>query len=349
MGASLAESESERVAVYLTNSLTGWEPPTGPKQHLIFPEMEAERDAAEKVKQHAKILVVIGNPPYNGFAGVDMDEEHAMTDAYRTVKRAPAPQGQGLKDLYVRFFRIAERKIVEGTGSGIVCLISNYSWLDGLSHTGMRERFLDVFDSISIDSLNGDKFRTGKLTPDGKPDPSVFSTEQNTEGIGVGTAISLLLRRPAHSSANKVSYRDFWGKAKREELLQSLAMPERFPYASLEPSASMGFPFMPREIQAGYTEWPSLPDLFPLYSPGVKTSRDAFIQDIDERTLENRLNAYFDPEISDEQMLRLAPDVMASTKRFDAVQTRRYLQSRGRALGKIVRYEYRPFDTVNMY
>ncbi len=32
--------------------------------------MEEERDKAEAVKQHAPILVILGNPPYNGFAGV---------------------------------------------------------------------------------------------------------------------------------------------------------------------------------------------------------------------------------------------------------------------------------------
>ena len=40
----------------------------------------------------------------------------------------------------------------------------------------MRERYLEAFDTIRIDSLNGDKYKTGKITPDGKPDPSIFST-----------------------------------------------------------------------------------------------------------------------------------------------------------------------------
>ena len=87
---------------------------------------------------------------------------------------------------------MAERRITEGAeGRGVVCFISNYSWLDGLSFTGMRERFLEVFDRIWIDCLNGDKYKTGKLTPEGQPDPSVFSTEKNREGIQVGTAIAL--------------------------------------------------------------------------------------------------------------------------------------------------------------
>jgi N-6 DNA Methylase len=66
----MPDGSYERVAVYLTNSLTGWEPPTGPKQHLLFAQMEAERDAASRVKTQAPILVILGNPPYDGFAGV---------------------------------------------------------------------------------------------------------------------------------------------------------------------------------------------------------------------------------------------------------------------------------------
>ena len=119
---------------------------------------------------------------------------------------------------------MAERRIVEmQTGKGIVCFISNYSWLDGLSFTGMRERYLEVFDHIWIDCLNGDKYKTGKLTPDGKPDPSVFSTEYNREGIQVGTAIALLTRRKAkdeHVRA-EVFFRDWWGRTKLRDLVSA--------------------------------------------------------------------------------------------------------------------------------
>ena len=187
--------EQERVGVYLTNALTGWEPPKEPKQALLFPELEEERDASEQVKQSKPILVVLGNPPYDGFAGMAIGEERDLSNAYRTTKKAPKPQGQGLNELYIRFFRMAERRIVEQTGKGVVCFISNYSYLDGLSFTGMRERYLDVFDDIWIDCLNGDKFATGKVTPTGEPDPSIFSTDWNREGIQVGTAIGLFVKR----------------------------------------------------------------------------------------------------------------------------------------------------------
>jgi len=122
LGAPLDEKIGERAAVYLTNALTGWSPTRDPKQ-LVLQELQAEREAANKVKQEQRILVILGNPPYDGFAGLAMAEEHDLGDAYREVHTpgCPAPQGQGLNDLYVRFYRMAERQIVEKTGEGIVC------------------------------------------------------------------------------------------------------------------------------------------------------------------------------------------------------------------------------------
>lgn len=139
------DSEHRRVGVYLTNALTGWGAEDDDEElALPMPELEEEHDAAGHVKRDERVLVVLGNPPYNGFAGMGMEEERNLVEPYRKTERAPAPQGQGLNDLYVRFYRMAERRITEMTGRGVVCFISNYSWLDGLSFTGMRERFIDA-------------------------------------------------------------------------------------------------------------------------------------------------------------------------------------------------------------
>ena len=50
------------------------------------------------------------------------------------------------------------------------------------------------------------------MTPEGLPDPSVFSTQYNREGIQVGTAIALMVRRETHVAAGNVDYREFWGR-----------------------------------------------------------------------------------------------------------------------------------------
>ncbi|MFL6465293.1 MAG: N-6 DNA methylase, partial [Bryobacteraceae bacterium] len=75
-------AKDERAGIYLTNALTGWEPLSKPKTFL-FPEFKEESDAADHVKRDAQILVILGNPPYNGFAGIAIGEERRLTTAYR--------------------------------------------------------------------------------------------------------------------------------------------------------------------------------------------------------------------------------------------------------------------------
>ena len=343
LGASL--KDPERASVYLTNALTGWEPAAS--KPLPFPELEEERKKAEQLKQEAPILVILGNPPYNSFAGITIGEERDLSEAYRTSKNVRKPDGKGLNDLYVRFFRMAERRIVDKTGRGIVCFISNYSWLDGLSFTGMRERYLDAFDVIRIDCLNGDKYKTGKTTPGGKPDPSIFSTEQNREGIQVGTAIASLVRKTDHTPASTIRFRHLWGTGKRQDLLAS-AETEPDIYDSVAPPLELGLPFIPTAATAGYALWPRIPDVLPSSFPGIQTARDEFLVGIDREGLESRLHDYFDPKISDEDMREKYPSVMAEIGGFDSVGTREKLRKRGMA-DSIIRYAYRPLDVRWLY
>ena len=348
LDAPLSDDGTERAGVYLTNALTGWEPSV--QKPLPFPELEEERDRAEKVKQDTPVLVILGNPPYNGFAGMAVDEERELTTAYRTTSRVRRPEGRGLNDLYVRFFRMAERRIAEKTGRGVVCFISNYSWLDGLSFTGMRERYLEAFDAIRIDNLNGDKYKTGKTTPDGAPDPSIFSTPGDPVGIQVGTAITTLVRRADHVPAKEVAFRHLWGQAKLSDLTATAEAEPSELYDAIEPSLPLGLPFAPMAVSGGWSDWPALPDLFPVYFPGVTTSRDSFLVDIDRDRLEVRVIDYFNPRLSHEEIGRRYPSIMNQTSRFNAQLVRESLLERGKLdENSFSRYAYRPFDTRWLY
>ena len=349
LDAPLADDGTERAGVYLTNSLTGWETRTN-KPLLPFPELAEERDHAERVKQERPILVILGNPPYNGFAGMAVDEERELSDAYRTTKRVRRPEGQGLNDLYVRFFRMAERRIAERTGRGVVCFISNYSWLDGLSFTGMRERYLEAFDAVRIDCLNGDKYKTGKVAPDGSPDPSIFSTDGDPVGIQVGTAITTLIRKADHKRTGEIGFRHLWGQAKPEELISTAEAETDALYDGIKPILPLGLPFVRTAVSDEWFDWPALPDLFPVSFPGVKTSRDGFLVDVDLDRLRARVRDYFDPDVSHEEIARRYPGVMKSTARFDARATRGALIARGGPdEAGFVRFAYRPFDTRWLY
>ena len=346
LDAPLADDGTERAGVFLTNALTGWEPRT--TKPLPFPELEEERDRAERVKQETPILVILGNPPYNGFAGMAVDEERELSEVYRMTKRVRRPEGQGLNDLYVRFFRMAERRITEKTGQGVVCFISNYSWLDGLSFTGMRERYLEAFDAVRIDCLNGD-IRKGGKTPDGQPDASVFTTE-SAVGIKVGTAITTLIRKADHTPAKDVGFRNLWGETKRQELMATAEAEPDTIYRNIEPVLPLGLPFVQTATSDNWFDWPSLPDLFPVSFPGVKTSRDGFLVDVDLDQLRTRVADYFNATLSHQEIARRYPAVMKTTARFDAHTVRDALLKRGGPLDAgFIRFAYRPFDIRWLY
>ena len=352
LDAPLSEEGDERAGVFLTNALTGWEPVV--QKPLPFHELEQERERAGRVKQDTPVLVILGNPPYNGFAGLAVDEERTLSNAYRTPKQVRKPEGQGLNDLYVRFFRMAERRIAEKTKQGIVCFISNYSWLDGLSFTAMRERYLEAFDAIRIDNLHGDRI-ISEYAPDGRTSETVFALQGQSPGIKVGTSVVMLSKKSAAGSAEKqVLYRDFHqarAAERREALLESLHEGNiDAGYSPLDCNLRFGLPFKPVAASDGWHDWPALPDLFPTFFPGVTTSRDGFLVDVDLQPLQQRFVDYFNEQISHEEFARRCPSAMKTSARFDGPFVRDALLKRGGPSTEgLTRYAYRPFDSRWLY
>ncbi len=354
LDATLADDGQERAQVFLTNALTGWEPLGEAKQTGAFPELEEERARAERVKQDTPILVILGNPPYNGFAGMAVDEERTLSEAYRTTKQVRPPEGQGLNDLYVRFFRMAERRIAK-TGQGMVCFISNYSWLDGLSFTGMRERYLEEFDAVRIDNLHGDRI-ISEYAPDGRTSETVFAIQGQSPGIKVGTSIALLSKSGTvdTSTGGCILYRDFHqakANERRQALLDSLTATEiDAGYTVLKPNLRLGLPFKPAAVSDNWFDWPALPDLFAKSFPGVKTSRDGFLIDTDLDRLKARIGDYFDESLSHDEIARHHPGGMKSTAQFNTRAVRDVLLKRGGPIDAgFIRFSYRPFDNRWLY
>lgn len=345
-GAPLSDAKNERVGVYLTNALTGWEPAQGPKLHLQFPELEEERDAAEEVKQSKPILVILGNPPYNAFAGTSPDEEKGLVEPYKHglisewgIKKF------NLDDLYVRFFRLAERKIAADIG--VVCYISNFSYLSDPSFVVMRQRFLKEFDTLWFDSLNGDSRETGKLTPEGKPDPSVFSTELNREGIRVGTTVSLMVRKKERTLEPTVHFRQFWGVNKRLELLESLKVPDiALAYLPANPTRSNRFSFRPSDVSPHYEAWPTLVELCAEQFVGLEECRGGALIDVEKPVLERRMKAYFDSKVTSSDLASYHSGLTKNANGVDAEELRRRVQAKEQYHeSRFYRYMLRPFET----
>ena len=368
----LDDAKNERAGIFLTNALTGWDFAGENPKLANWPELEAERAGAGKVKQEKPILVILGNPPYNAYAGISPEEEQGLVEPYKAgLVKEWGIKKFNLDDLYVRFFRIAERRIAEKTGNGIVSFISNFSYLSDPSFVVMRQRFLQEFDSLWFDCLNGDSRETGKLTPEGKPDPSAFSTEYNREGIRVGTAIGTLVRRSrreeAQTSKRKsqrlltssptsktgdVFFRQFWGVDKRAELLESLkAKMFAKQYEKVEPKPDNRFSFCPSDVTGNYHTWPRLTELCTeAPSNGLMEKRGSTLIDIDRAALEKRMRDYYDPNVSWDELKALKTGLTEDAARFDAKKAReKVTDAEDFQADHLRRYALRPFDTRFCY
>lgn len=374
LGAPFDVESDERAGVYLTNALTGWEPPQDPKTRIAeaagrtiseskgvrdteqslypgMPELVEEVAAARAVKRDKKILVIIGNPPYNAFAGTSPEEEGGLVDAYKEgLTTSIAKGGWGIKkfnldDLYVRFFRVAERRIAK-TGMGVVSFISNYSYLGDPSFVVMRKRLLKEFDELWFDCMNGDSRETGKLTPDGEPDPSVFSTETTKVGIRVGTAICVLVRNKNRAKAPSVRFLDYWGVTKRRDLIASIKRKNvAGRYKKVKPSQTSRFSFRPSVVGRDYAAWPLVPELAKEHHNGPVERRGFAMISIDKKPLEFRMRKYFDRAVSNDEIQGIYPALMMTGNRIVGPAARaKLLCEEIYSPSHIVRYPFKPFD-----
>ena len=361
IGALLAEAQAplkngERAAVYLTNALTGWE--ENPQMDIPFRELAEERAAAGKVKREEPILVVIGNPPYNAFAGKSPAEEGGLIAPYlKGLHKKWGISRHSLNDLYVRFFRIAERRIVK-SGRGIVCYISNHSYVRKPSFVVMRQNLLREFNRVWIDNLNGSAYAGGK-TPDGRPDPSVFSTTMNKGGIQVGTAVGLFARKGGERAAAATLYRDLWGEGKRAALEASLrARNFDTQYERAAPAESNRFFFRPIRNGGEYLQWPSLADFADeingkkrVYNGPIERRGMSLIRfPGDVRPMLDALSAYLDSSKSDAEVREMEPRFMRSSGEYKAPRDRAKVLRRfprGKAEvdeENLAAYPFKPFD-----
>ena len=339
--------DGERAAVYLTNSLTGWDPDADPPDTL-FEALNAERDSASAIKRDETVLVILGNPPYNAYAGVGAGvEETELIAPYKVGIRGR----HSLDDLYVRFFRVAERRVAEMTGQGIVAYITNRSYLRKPSFRTMRQHLLSSFDTIDVTDLNGDRDETGKRTPSGRPDPSVF-TSSTSGGIAEGTAIAVLARHPDRrmdAPAAAVTYRSVWGRTKADDLTrisedQEPQDPETDRTAhDVHPSADNFHAFQPVVVGAGYYDWISLPELTELPPEyGLHEARGGGLIAVDRQTLEGRMAAYLDPAVPDADLPASCAPLLQQWSGFQPTATRQRLTGQGPAGSTATRRPYDP-------
>ena len=121
-----------------------------PYLHEIFHE-NGERAT---LQEQAPINVIIGNPPYNvgKKGGVYQALDGLITSSY--AQRSRATNKNSLYDSYIRAIKWASEKIHD---KGIICYVSNGSFIDSNSADGMRKCLAQDFTGIYIFNLRGNQ------------------------------------------------------------------------------------------------------------------------------------------------------------------------------------------------
>ena len=353
LGAPLSDlcNPPERAGVYLTNALTGWEPPKVGQKKIAFPGFDDERDAAGKVKREKPILVILGNPPYNAFAGVSPEEEHGLVEPYK--KGLVSEWGIkkfNLDDLYIRFFRLAEKRIAEHGGRGVVSFISNHSWVSDPSFVVLRLHLLDSFDRFWIENMHGNR-KISEYAPDGHTSETIFAIPGFSVGIRQGVTISLWVKYQERKDQPIVRFRDDLNDAKavdrRAHLLATLNDKNiNTNYKTAKPSKMNKYSFRPSKVSHEYEEWPNLDDMrFASPTLGILDNRKEALICIDKERLIYRSSKYFDAESSWEELQTVIPELVRNYARFDAHQARaKLLKAESFNIENIRRVFLRPMD-----
>ena len=336
----------------------------GKGKQLRFEFMSQKNTERIERQNKADINVVIGNPPYNVGQLNENDNNKNRTyeldiDIRNTYsKDSTATLRMQLYDSYVKFFRWATDAL--GNRDGIVCYVSNNSFIDGIAFDGMRKHLLEDFSLIYHLDLAGN-IRGGK-----GQGGNIFDN-QSSVGIGITVAV----RSKEHQVHRLRYYRvadDMTGAAKRE-LLESFSqqkinilnnvnwqevLPDKH-HNWLQPGYAQEFAgFLSigtRGVKA--TKSLAVGAIFKTYSNGVKTNRDAVVIDFDRNRLTDRIEEFveaYNAEVDRHKRHGKPKDVdeFVNYEKIIWSSTLKSHLKRGKyaefAKEKLRRYTYRPFS-----
>ncbi|KKR76870.1 MAG: Adenine specific DNA methyltransferase, partial [Candidatus Levybacteria bacterium GW2011_GWA2_40_8] len=233
---------------------------------------------------------------------------------------------QPLSDDYIKFIAFAHWKIKQA-GQGIVGMITNNSYLDGLIHRDMRKKLLEEFNEVYILNLHGSVKRKD-MTPEGKKDENVFDIQQ-------GVSIVLMVKNEKISKS--IKYMDIYGT--REEKYEFLDKDDVYStdWQELNPKSPNNF-FVPKNVEGEekYNKFISLASVFNKNNAGVATGKDHALVDFDKDSLMRKLSI-LNKESFFLLMDNFEVDDSLKEKWFDELKKNPIDE-------QIKKYSYRPFD-----
>ncbi len=242
---------------------------------IYFPENN-ERLVRQK---DADITVILANPPYSVGQGSENDDNKNLSyptldGAIRNTYAAKSSAGlkRNLYDSYVRAFRWATDRVGE---RGIVCFVTNGSFIDTGSFDGFRKSLAAEFTNIYCVNLRGNQRAADWRQEGGK----VFG-----QGSQAAVAITLLVKNPDAVSSGVIHYYDIGDYLTTDEkfsALETFGSTDRIPWQILEPDTYGDWINRRDETFASFAPLgdkknASIRPVFSAYSLGVVTNRDAW-------------------------------------------------------------------------
>ena len=318
-----------RYGIYLTNTLENKR-----FDGNLFSPIDQEAQAANLLKNSMRVMVMLGNPPYNVSSSNKSKWIENLMLSYK--EDLNEKNIKPLSDDYIKFIRYAQYQIEEQTGEGIVAFITNNRFLDGVIHRQMRKELLRVFDEIYILNLHGNS-RMKEKAPDGGKDENVFDIQ-----TGVSINIFVKHKEPKNEQA-KLFYHEQYGlRQEKFAALSELNLNSAY-WKELHPVEPYYF-FVEKDFQlaAKYRAGFAVDALFVEHVAGMTTTRDELLVQFSFRAccelkkdfLQLRegdlLNKYkLNPDTRDWSLQNAITDVKAAEQE-KAVE--------------IIAYSYRPYD-----
>ncbi|MDE5790178.1 MAG: DNA methyltransferase [Muribaculaceae bacterium] len=324
---------NHRIRVYLTNSLEEHHKDIGT---LFSMWLSQEANEASRIKRDTPVMVMLGNPPYNGSS---TNKGQWITNLMKSYKKEPGGKislkernSKWLNDDYVKFIRMAQY-FIEQNGEGILAYINPHGFLDNPTFRGMRWELLRVFDSIYTIDLHGNS-KKKETTPNGGKDENVFDIMQ-----GVSINFFIKTGKKKKNSLGRLFHYDLYGKREFKYSFLNDNNISTVPYAELKPQAPMYF-FVPKDfgLEKEYNKGFAINELFTLCLLGPNSHRDDFAIAFDKETADIRIRNFVDSSIKDDEIRKL----------YSIKDNRDWKLSQARVLAKIndapVPCLYRPFD-----
>ncbi len=275
-----------RLGVYLTNTLTeGVTTKTDLFNFGLAETVSNEAKEAAKIKTERPIMVVIGNPPYSVSSN---NKGEYIQNLIADYKKDLNEKKINLDDDYIKFIRFAE-SLIEKNGEGIVGMITNNSFIDGVTHRQMRKHLLETFDKIYVLDLHGNSKKKEKAK-DGSKDENVFDIQQ-----GVSIILGIKTGKKTSKEYGVLYHFDTFGLRKTKfALLEQKEMS----WSLIDPVEPYFF-FAPKNFDGhkAYEQGTSVDDLFIDGSSGLETTRDDLVVGFSEGELSEVIKlAKVDPQ-----------------------------------------------------